>query len=131
MISGTVNATNLNKDLTVRVYDNFYRYEADIPAAEYDVVHSYFLREMDNRTAAGNMTVALFRIAQETQIPALTLLKEFEGNNGVNVNIQIAYWLNQTRSIATQLGVGSTPVPNYYAARNVIQWVVGHRVNIQ
>lgn len=121
MISGTVNATNLNKDLTVRVYDNFYRYEADIPAAEYDVVHSYFLREMDNRTAAGNMTVALFRIAQETQIPALTLLKEFEGNNGVNVNIQIAYWLNQTRSIATQLGVGSTPVPNYYAARNVIQ----------
>nr|NDG05768.1 hypothetical protein [Oxalobacteraceae bacterium] len=121
MTTGSVNATNLNKDLTVRVYDNFYRYEADVPAAEYDVVHSYFLKTMSSRLAAGNFTVALFRIAQETNTPALTLLKSFEGTNGVNLNAQLAYYLNQIRSIATQLGVSVTPTPNRYAQRNVLQ----------
>jgi hypothetical protein len=119
--TGTVNAVNLNTDLTVRVYDSFYAYEADIPASEYDVVHSYFLKEMDNATAAGNFTVSLFRIAQETKVPALTLLKSFEGANGLALNAQLAYWLNQIRSIATQLGVSIVPVANRYAARNVIQ----------
>jgi hypothetical protein len=121
MTTGSVNATNLNKDLTVRVYDNFYRYEADVPAAEYDVVHSYFLKTMSSRLAAGNFTVALFRIAQETNTPALTLLKSFEGTNGVNLNAQLAYYLNQIRSISTQLGVSVTPTPNRYAQRNVLQ----------
>jgi len=121
MTTGTVNATNLNKDLTVRVFDEFYKYEANIPVAEYDVVYSYFLREMENKQAAGNFTVSLFRTAQETGIPALTLLQQFEGTNGVNLDVQLAYFLNQTRSRATQLGVGLSPTPNQYAARSVLQ----------
>jgi hypothetical protein len=42
----TVNYTNPNLDLTVRVFDQFYNYEANVPAAEYDVVYSYFLSVM-------------------------------------------------------------------------------------
>jgi hypothetical protein len=29
------------------------------------------------------------------------------------------------------LGVNSQPVPNYYAARTVLQWDPGHKVNIK
>jgi hypothetical protein len=117
----TVNYTNPNLDLTVRVFDQFYNYEANVPAAEYDVVHSYFLSVMTTRQAAGNFTVSLFRVAEDTGIPALTLLQEFQGANGINLSASLAYYLNQIRSRATLLGVGVAVVPNFYQARNVLQ----------
>lgn len=117
----TVNATNYNQDLTVRVFDRFYAYEADIPVSEYDVVHSYFLANMKSRTAAGNFTVTLFRVAQETKIPALTLLQGFQGDTGINLTANLAYYLNLVRNRATLLGVGIPVQANFYTARNVIQ----------
>ena len=80
----TVNYANPNTDLSVRIFDDFYNYDVNVPADEYDVVHSYFLSVMSTRQAAGNFTVSLFRVAQDTGIPALTLLKEFQGLNGMS-----------------------------------------------
>lgn len=117
----TVNYTNTNIDQTVRIFDSFYRYDVQVPAAEYDVVFSYFRANMKNARAAGNFTVSLFQVAQETNVPPLTLLKQFEGTSGVNLNATLAYYLNQIRSRATLLGVGAPVVPNAYAARNVLQ----------
>jgi hypothetical protein len=117
----TINAVNPNIDATVRVFDNFYKFEVNVPAAEYDVVYSYFLKEMGNKNAAGNFTSSLFQVASSTNIPALTLLKEFQGTNGINLNASLAYYLNQIRSRATLLGVGVAVVPNAYVARNVLQ----------
>ena len=127
----TVNYRNPNLDLTVRVFDEFYKYEANVPAAEYDVVYSYFASQMTTERAAGNFTVSLFRVAQETGIPALTLLEQFQNEgraqtqnvvvNGINLDVQMAYFLNQIRSRATLLGVSVPVTPNYYAVRNVVQ----------
>lgn len=117
----TVNYTNYNIDQTVRVFDRFYDYDVNVPAAEYDIVYSYFLKEMGTKQAAGNFTVSLFRIAEETNIPPLTLLSQFEGSTGVNLDVNLAYYLNQIRSRATLLGVSAPVTPNFYAARNVIQ----------
>jgi hypothetical protein len=116
----TVNYANPKTDLTVRVFDSFYDYAVDVPVNEYDVVHSYFLTQMTSRQAAGNFTVSLFRVAESTGIPALTLLQEMQGNNGVNIDINMAYYLNQIRSRATLLGVGAAVVPNFYQARNIL-----------
>jgi len=117
----TVNQTNLNIDQTVRVFDQFYRFEANVPAAEYDIVYSYFLSAMTNRIVAQNFTVSLFQVAQNTGISPLTLLQEFQGLNGVDLSASLAYYLNQIRSRATLLGVGAALIPNAYAARNVLQ----------
>ena len=116
----TVNYTNPNLDLTVRVFDQFYDYDVNVPAAEYDVVHSYFLSVMTTRQAAGNFTVSLFKVAEDTGISPLTLLKEFQGVNGVDLSASLAYYLNQIRSRATLLGVGTALTPNFYQARNVL-----------
>jgi hypothetical protein len=117
----TINAVNPNIDATVRVFDNFYKFEVNVPAAEYDVVYSYFLKEMGNKNSSGNFTSSLFQVAASTNIPALTLLKEFQGTNGMNLNASLAYYLNQIRSRATLLGVGVAVVPNAYVARNILQ----------
>jgi hypothetical protein len=118
----TVNEVNPRLGQTVRVFDSFYAFDINAPAAEYDVVFSYFQKQMTTKQAAGNFTVSLFRVAQETGIPALTLLSEFEGTaGGVNLNVQLAYYLNLIRNQATLLGVGVAVTPNYYPARAVIQ----------
>jgi hypothetical protein len=116
----TVNYHNPIIDLTVRIYDKFYDYDVNVPAAEYDVVYSYFQSVMTTKQAAGNFTVSLFKVAEDTGIPPLTLLKEFQGLNGNNLSASLAYYLNAIRSRATLLGVGVPVVPNFYQARNVI-----------
>ena len=116
----TVNYANPNTDLSVRIFDTFYSYDVNIPADEYDVVHTYFLSVMTTRQAAGNFTVSLFRVAQDTGINPLTLLKEFQGLNGVSLSASLAYYLNSIRSRATLLGVGTPVTPNFYQARNVL-----------
>ena len=122
----SVNYTNYNIDQTVRVFDTFYDYDVNIPAGDYDIVNSYFKSVMTTRQAADNFTVSLFRVAQDTNIPALTLLQSFQAGNtnnnpGLSLNINMAYYLNSIRNRATLLGVGIAVAPNYYAARNVIQ----------
>lgn len=118
----SINNANPNLGQTVRVFDSFYAFDTFVPAAEYDVVFSFFLKEMTTRQAAGNFTVSLFRVAQETGIPPLTLLSQFEGTgDGISMNVQLAYFLNQIRSRATLLGVGVAVQPNYYPARAVLQ----------
>jgi hypothetical protein len=117
----SINDTNFNKDLTVRVFDSFYDYDVNVPSAEYDIVVSYFRTQMKTKLAAENFTVSLFRIAEETGIPALDLLKAFEGAQGVSLDLNLAYYLNSIRNRATLLGVGVPVVSNFYAARAVIQ----------
>jgi len=117
----TVNYNNPNIDLTVRIYDKFYDYDVNVPAAEYDVVYSYFQSVMTTKQAAGNFTVSLFKVAEDTGIPPLTLLQEFQGLNGMNLSASLAYYLNAIRSRATLLGVGVAVTPNFYQARNVLQ----------
>jgi hypothetical protein len=48
-------------------------------------------------------------------------LEEFRGQNGVNLNVQLAYYLNSIRNKATLLGVGVPIQSNRYAARLVVQ----------
>ena len=116
----TVNYANYKKDLTVRVFDNFYNYDTNVPADEYDIVHSYFASVMP-RKAAGNFTVSLFRVAEDTNIPALTFLQSMQGQTGLNLKANLAYYLNMIRSRATLLGVNASSTPNQYAARLVLQ----------
>ena len=117
----TVNATNYSIDQTVRIYDQFYNYAANIPAQEYDAVLSYFSSVMTTREAAENFTSSLFRVAEQTNTNAMTLLQTFQqtASSQPQVTILMAYYLNSVRSTSTLLGVLSTTTPNYYAARNV------------
>ena len=122
----SINYTNYNVDQTVRVFDTFYDYDVDIPVNEYDVVNSYFKSVMTTKQAADNFTVSLFRVAENTGIPALTLLESFQESGGtvgnaMNLDINMAYYLNSIRNRATLLGVGVPIIPNFYAARNVVQ----------
>lgn len=117
----TVNAINPNVDQTVRIFDQFYSYDENVPAAEYDIVLSYLKSVFNTDEAAQNFTVAIFRVAQESNTSALTILSEIQGLNGPQLTASLCYYLNSIRSNATLLGILQPSAPNYWTARNVRQ----------
>ena len=115
----TVNAANTKIDQTVRIFDRFYAYEQQVPTDQYDAVLSYFKSVFGSAQAAGNQTVSVFRISQATGIPVMTLLQQFIGQTGPQINLTLAYYLNGIRSRSTLLGLTVSQQPNYYVARNI------------
>jgi aconitase B len=118
---GTINATNNRIDQTVRIYDQFYNYAEDVPSGEYDIVLSYFKSVFNTVEQAQNFTVSIFRVAQESQTDALTILQQIQGSNGPQLTANLCYYLNSVRSSSTLLGVLEPAAPNYWTARNVRQ----------
>ena len=117
----TINAINDKIDQTVRIYDEFYNYAENVPAAEYDVVNSYFLSVFNTVEQAQNFTVAIFRVAQESGVDAVTIMQQLQGTNGLELTASLCYYLNSVRSRATLLGILTPTAPNFWTARNVRQ----------
>lgn len=117
----TINAINTNVDQTVRVFDQFYNYDENVPAAEYDIVLSYFKSVFNTVEQAKNFTTAIFRIAQESNENALTILQSIQGQTGPQLTATLCYYFNSVRSSATLLGILQPSAPNYWTARNVRQ----------
>lgn len=115
----SVNYINPKTDQTVRIFDQFYGFELIVQSEEYDAVYSYFKSIYKDDTAAGNFTVTLFRISNEQSIPVLSLLDQLKTTSSPELNVTIAYYLNNMRSNSTLVGVLTPTQPNYYAAHNV------------
>jgi hypothetical protein len=117
----TINQPNLQTDQTVRIFDTFYNYSANVPVLEYEAVLSYFESVFTTKLAAENFTNSLFRVAEDSNTSAMTLLQSFQsgGQSAPEVTVLMAYYLNSVRSSATLLGVLTPTTPNFYSARNV------------
>lgn len=118
---GSVNNPNPALDATVRLFDSFYEYEITVPQNEYDVVYSFFKSVFVTEQAAGNFTVTLFRISDESGTPVYDLLAQLEKRPVMEITATLAYYLNGIRSPSTLLGYRAPATPNFYAARNVRQ----------
>lgn len=117
---GSVNNANPKVDFTVRVFDQFYNFETIVDANTYDVVNSFFLSVFKEKRAADNFTVTLFRVADQSGTPVLTLLTELEGQDQIQLTATLCYYLNGIRSSSTLLGITAPVVPNVWTARNVV-----------
>jgi hypothetical protein len=115
----SVNVVNNKTDLTVQIFDRFYGYQQHVPVDAYDAVLSYFKSVFNSAQSAGNFTVSLFRISHATNIPAMTLLQQFQGQTGPQITLTLAYYLNGIRSRSTLLGLNVPTQPNYYVVRNI------------
>jgi hypothetical protein len=116
---GSVNVANPKTDLTVQIFDRFYKYKQSVDAVEYDAVLSYFKSVFGNTISAENFTVTVFRIAFLSKIPVMNLLQQFQGQTAPQITATMAYYLNGIRSPSTLLGLNVPTQPNYYVARNI------------
>jgi hypothetical protein len=116
---GSVNVVNNKIDQTVQIVDKFYGYQQIVPVDEYDAVLSYFKSVMGTREAAENFAVSVFRVAQLSNTPVMTVLQQFYGKSAPQITATMAYYLNTIRSASTLLGINVPTQPNYYVAHNV------------
>jgi pyruvate/2-oxoacid:ferredoxin oxidoreductase alpha subunit len=116
---GSVNSYNPSIDQTVQIFDQFYDYSVSVPTLEYDAVYSYLRSQFGTAEAAGNFTVTVFRISEQSQIPVMDLLQQLQGLSATELTLTLSYYLNNVRSASTLLGVNQPVTPNYYVARNV------------
>ncbi len=116
---GSVNSYNPSIDQTVQIFDRFYEYTDSVPAQEYDAVYSYLRSQFGTAEAAGNFTVSVFRIAEQSRIPVMDLLQQLEGLDATELTLTLSYYLNNLRSASTLLGLNQPVTPNFYVARNV------------
>lgn len=108
-------------DQTVRIFDNFYSTKLVVPAAEYDVVLSFFKNSTKSIIVAENFASLLFKIAQEGGYNVLSLLEVLKGvNNTLELNKIMCYYLNTFKSRASLYGIGIIPKPNQAVLRNVV-----------
>lgn len=113
--------TKVGLDQTTLIFDNFYSFDLIVNTNEYDIVLSYFKSVCSTNTIAQNFTAFLFKIAQETNISALTLLDNIQGLTKMEMNRTIAYYMNSFKSKTSLYGLSTVPTPNQPVARNIVQ----------
>jgi hypothetical protein len=123
----TVNNSTLSLDQTVQIFDNFYNNQLVVPFSEFDMVNGYFNSVCTSSQVAQNFTYLIFLISQETNIPAVTLLKSISSGSTstqqglLQMQGLICYYLNSFKSKVSLYGISVIPQPNQNAARNVVQ----------
>lgn len=116
----TVNYPNPGTDPTVRVFDDFNQRELVIDQNSYDSVYSFFAGIFASKEQAGNFTLAVFQITEDSGTPIENLLQELATQNTIQITSTLAYYLNNQRSNTTLLGITTVPTPNQYTARNIL-----------
>jgi len=118
---------NFQIDTTVKIFENFYNVDLSVPFSEFDMVNGFFNSVCSSQQIAQNYTFLFFYIAQNTGIPVLTLLQQFQQTTNsnqqtlINVNSLLCYYLNSFKSKVSLYGITVIPQPNPVVARNVVQ----------
>lgn len=112
---------NNQLDRTVQIFDQFYNVNLVIDANNYEVVNSFFENITNSASIAKSYTATLFIIAQQTNIPVMTLLDNIKGsNNRLELDASMAYYLNSVKTKTVMYGVGVVPSPNQQVQRNIM-----------
>jgi len=117
------------RENTLEIFDSFYAQTLRVNSGDWDSVYSYFLgvlkgnseNEKTKQTASQFATV-LFRIAQETETDIQIFMDYFRTNvqTTLQVNSEMAFYLNLLKSKTALYGVSNVPTPNQAVQRNVI-----------
>jgi hypothetical protein len=111
--------TTTEKQFT-NIFDSYYEFDEVVNSSEFDIVFGYFTTVTLNKNIANNFASLLFRIANQTKIPALTLLSYIQGKSSLEMTNVLAYYINSLKSKTALYGITSVPQSNQTAARNIL-----------
>ena len=114
---------------TIQIFDSFYSSTVNVPVNEWDVVYSYFVGVLkgnsnseSTKETAKKFATVLFKIAQQTGTDIMVFMDYFRTNveTKVQVNSEMAYYLNLLKSKTALYGVSTLLTPNQAVQRNII-----------
>lgn len=107
-------------ETTVRLFDDYNKFDLVVDANQYDIVHSFFSNLVGSPDAANNFTIMIFRIATLSGENPINLINYLSGKSTMEVNTVIAYYLNSVKSKTSLYGVSAVPQPNKNVQRNIL-----------
>ena len=114
---------------TLEIFDSFYAEALSVPVNEWDVVNSYFVGVLkgdpnseSTKDTAKKFASVLFKIAQQTGTDIMVFMDYFRTNveTSVQVNTEMAYYLNLLKSKTALYGISTVVSPNQAVQRNII-----------
>ena len=115
---------------TIQIFDSFYSSTVNVPVNEWDVVYSYFVGVLKGGSAESESTKdtakkfasVLFKIAQQTGTDIMVFMDYFRTNveTKVQVNSEMAYYLNLLKSKTALYGISTVVSPTQAVQRNII-----------
>jgi len=114
---------------TIQIFDSFYSSTVNVPVNEWDVVYSYFVGVLkgnsnseSTKETAKKFATVLFKIAQQTGTDIMVFMDYFRTNveTKVQLNSEMAYYLNLLKSKTALYGVSTLLTPNQAVQRNII-----------
>ena len=114
---------------TLEIFDSFYAEALSVPVNEWDVVNSYFVGVLkgdpnseSTKDTAKKFSSVLFKIAQQTGTDIMVFMDYFRTNveTSVQVNTEMAYYLNLLKSKTALYGISTVVSPNQAVQRNII-----------
>jgi len=117
------------RENTLEIFDTFYSAPLKVNSTDWDVVYSYFLGVLKGnpesertKQTASQFATTLFRISQETGTNIQIFMDYFKTNveTAVQVNAEMAFYLNLLKSKTALYGVSNVPTPNQSVQRNII-----------
>ena len=100
-----------------------------VPVNEWDVVNSYFVGVLkgdpnseSTKDTAKKFASVLFKIAQQTGTDIMVFMDYFRTNveTSIQVNSEMAYYLNLLKSKTALYGISTVVSPNQAVQRNII-----------
>ena len=119
-MANIVDAPQSQLGATVSLVDQFYNFQVTVDANRYEIVYSYFYSLTKSKSVTQNFTTLLFRISTISDTDVLTILDEFRGKSGSEVNYMLALYLNSIKSKTTLYGINNPPTPNQVVQRNIV-----------
>ena len=114
---------------TIQIFDSFYSSTVNVPVNEWDAVYSYFVGVLkgnsnseSTKETAKKFATVLFKIAQQTGTDIMVFMDYFRTNveTKVQLNSEMAYYLNLLKSKTALYGVSTLLTPNQAVQRNII-----------
>jgi len=117
------------RENTLEIFDTFYSVPLKVNASDWDSVYSYFLGVLKGnpesertKQTASQFATTLFRISQQTGTNIQIFMDYFKTNveTAIQVNTEMAFYLNLLKSKTALYGVSKVPAPNQAVQRNIL-----------
>ncbi len=117
-------ATNLpikEVEETIDYFNKIYDQPIEVPQNVVDAIYSFFIGRTENEQAALALVNVVIVTALASKVNPMTVLDRFkELGDGLDLDLQLATFLNYTRNNTSILGVKNVPGVNTHISRTIL-----------
>jgi hypothetical protein len=106
---------------TLEYFDTIFDSPISVPQAVVDALYAFFISRTENNETALALVHTVIVTSVAVRINPMVLLDQFRASaTALKLDVQLATFLNQTRSNSSMLGVKNVPAVNNQISRTIL-----------